>query len=88
MNKSTTFQNETTIEWIQLLFIKSEETKVTNPFDSIWLKLVALGAYIICLISSGIVLAFTIYEKKYHGHFRTVINQLLSNLYGMVISLH
>ena len=58
-----------------------EELHETQPLhDSIWLKLVALGAYIVILLSSGIALAFTFYEKNYHGHFRTVINQLFSTL--------
>ena len=62
--------------------------QISPVHDSIWLKLIALGAYMVCLISSGILLAFKTYEEKYHGNFRTVINQLLSQLYGLVTSLY
>ena len=83
-----TINNDTRIrsDWLPLVFVKqSLDQEVDDPFDSIWLKLIAVGAYIISLFSSGIMLAFISYEKRYHGHFRTLINQLLSNLYAVVI---
>ena len=55
-----------------------------DPYDSIWLKIIAFFSYFIGLIASAIMLAFINYEKVHHGNFRTVINQLLSNLYAMV----
>ena len=55
-----------------------------DPFDSIWLKVIAILSYFICLLASAIMLAFIRYENDHHGNFRTVINQLLSNLYAMV----
>ena len=55
-----------------------------DPYDSIWLKIISVLSYFIGLIASAVMLAFINYEKRYHGNFRTVINQLLSNLYAMV----
>ena len=55
-----------------------------DPFDSVWLKVIAILSYFICLLASAIMLAFISYENGHHGNFRTVINQLLSNLYAMV----
>ena len=55
-----------------------------DPYDSIWLKFIAILLYFICLLASAIMLAFIKYENGHHGNFRTVINQLLSNLYFMV----
>ena len=55
-----------------------------DPYDSIWLKIIAILSYFIGLINSKIMLAFINYENRHHGNFRTVINQLLSNLYIMV----
>ena len=58
-----------------------------DPYDSVWLKFIAILLYFICLLASAIMLAFIKYEHGYHGNFRTVINQLLSNLYAMVRNL-
>ena len=55
-----------------------------DPYDSIWLKIVAILFYFIGLINSAIMLAFINYENEHHGNFRTVINQLLSKMYAMV----
>ena len=55
-----------------------------DPYDSVWLKIIAILSYFICLLASAIMLQFIKYENEYHGNFRTVINQLLSNLYAMV----
>jgi hypothetical protein len=49
---------------------------VQDPFDSIWLKVIAILSYFICLLASAIMLAFIRYENEHHGNFRTVINQL------------
>ena len=55
-----------------------------DPYDSVWLKIIAILSYFIGLVSSVIMLAFINYETGHHGNFRTVINQLLSKMYAMV----
>ena len=55
-----------------------------DPYDSVCMKFIAILSYFICLLASAIMLAFIKYEHGHHGNFRTVINQLLSNLYAMV----
>ena len=64
-----------------------QQLLIQDPYDSNWLKIIAILFYFISLVSSAIMLAFINYETRHHGNFRTVINQLLSNLYAMV-SLH
>ena len=59
--------------------------KWKDPFDSFWLKLITLLVYSIELVDSLIMMAFVVYETKgLAGHYRTLINQLLSHLYGGV----
>ena len=59
--------------------------KWNDPFDSVWLKLITLLVYSIELVDSVIMMAFVVYETKgLAGHYRTLINQLLSLLYGGV----
>ena len=55
-----------------------------DPYDSVWLKIMAILSYFIGLFSSAIMRAFINYESGHHGNFRSVVNQLLSNLYAMV----
>ena len=55
-----------------------------DPYDSIWLKIISVLSYFIGLITSAVMLAFIRYENGHHGNFRTVINQLLSNMYAVV----
>ena len=55
-----------------------------DPYDSVWLKVVAILSYFIGLFISTSMLAFINYENGHHGNFQTVINQLLSNLYASV----
>ena len=62
----------------------SDPIQIQDPFESFWMKFIAILSYCIGLINSAIMLAFINYEKKHHGNFRTVINQLLSNMYAMV----
>ena len=64
--------------------VNLEQILLQDPYDSIWLKIVAILSYFIGLTNSKIMLAFINYENGHHGNFRTVINQLLSNLYAMV----
>ena len=61
-----------------------QQLLLQDPYDSIWLKIVAVLSYFIGLTNSAIMLAFINYEIGHHGNFRTVINQLLSNLYASV----
>ena len=61
-----------------------QQLLLQDPYDSIWLKIIAIAAYFIGLVSSAIMLAFINYETGHHGNFRTVVNQLLSNLYASV----
>ena len=70
-----------------LLFsIEQEEIlEWVDPFDSIFLKLLTVIVYMIEILSSTILLTFVVYETKgYAGHYRTVMNQLLSYGYGAV----
>ena len=59
--------------------------KWNDPFDSVWLKLITILVYSMELVDSVIMMAFVVYETKgFADHFRTLINQLLSLLYGGV----
>ena len=56
-----------------------------DPFDSTTLRLLTVIVYIIDILASIPLLYFVAYETGGSaGHFRTVINQLLSFLYGAV----
>ena len=56
-----------------------------DPFDSTALKILTGIAYTVGVLASIPILAFVVYETGgYAGHFRTVINQLLSFIYGVV----
>ena len=56
-----------------------------DPYHSIWLKLLTILVYFIEVIASIVMLAFVSYETQgLAGHYRTLINQLLSYLYGGV----
>ena len=69
------FEPEEIVEWV-------------DPFDSIFLKLLTVIVYIIEILASTILLTFVIYETRgYAGHYRTVINQILSCGYGAVRKL-
>jgi hypothetical protein len=66
------------------LELQQQQLLLRDPYDSVWLKILAIFSYYIGLVSSTIMVAFITYENGHHGNFRTVINQLLSNLYAMV----
>ena len=74
--------------WNHVVSIIYENSKqqllLQDPYDSVWLKIIAILSYFIGLVTSAIMLAFIKYEYGYHGNFRTVINQLIANLYAMV----
>ena len=61
-----------------------QQLLLQDPYYSIWLRISAILSYFIGLTNSAIMLAFINYENGHHGNFRTVINQLLSNLYASV----
>ena len=61
-----------------------QELLLQDPYDSVWFKVIGILSYFIDIFTSTIMLAFINYENGQHGNFRTVINQLLSNLYAMV----
>ena len=66
------------------LELQQQQLLLRDPYDSVWLKILAIFSYYIGLVSSTIMVAFITYENGHHGNFRTVINQLLSHLYAMV----
>ena len=56
-----------------------------DPYDSIWLKWLTVILYAIEIFASLVMMTFVNYESAgYFGHYRTLINQLLSHLYGGV----
>ena len=56
-----------------------------DPFDSVWLKLITVFVYILEVAASMVMFTFVRYETQgYAGHYRTIINQFLSYLYGVV----
>ena len=64
----------------------AQQLLLQDPFESVWMKVIAILSYFIALVNSAIMLAFINYENEHHGNFRTVINQLLSNMNAMVSS--
>ena len=65
-------------------FNQTTDETLEDPYDSIWLQLIAFFVYLLIILSSCLMMAFTYYEQLYHGHYRTVINQLITNLYNVV----
>ena len=56
-----------------------------DPYDSIWLKLITILVYGVEVMASIVMVAFVAFETQgFAGHYRTLINQLLSYLYGGV----
>ena len=56
-----------------------------DPYGSIWLKLITILVYVVEVIASMVMVAFVAFETQgLAGHYRTLINQLLSYLYGGV----
>ena len=74
--------------WIHDISVNLEQIEqqflLQDPYDSVWLKIIAILFYFITLLASATMLAFINYENGHHGNFRSVINQLLSNLYAIV----
>ena len=59
-----------------------------DPYDSVWLKIATICIYAVDVLSSMVMLTFVSFEiQGLFGHYRTLINQLLSFLYGGVCKL-
>ena len=69
-----------------LFYFEPEEIEVwTDPYNSIPLKLLTIIIYLFEIAASMVMLTFVSYETKgLFGHYRTVINQLLSYAYAAV----
>ena len=69
-----------------LCFFEPEEIEAwTDQYNSIHLKLLTIITYLIEIWASTVMLIFVSHETKgLFGHYRTVINQLLSYAYGAV----
>ena len=65
-------------------FNQTTNETLEDPYDSIWLRLIAVFVYLSIILSSCLMMAFSYYEQLYHGHYRTVINQLITSLYHVV----
>ena len=69
----------------QSLFEPEEIKEWTDPYNLIPLKLLTIIVYLLELWAAAVMLIFVVYETKgLFGHYRTVINQLLSFGYGAV----
>ena len=78
----------------QMIIRSSFENQTTNaeewidPYDSVWLRILTFLIYIVEVTAASIMITFVYYETSgYAGHYRTLINQLLSYFYGGVILL-
>ena len=91
-----TFDNESLYWKFEKLqqFWFEKDTNLTNselnndwidPYDSICLKLLSVIIYATEIFESIVMVTFVNYETAgLFGHYRTLINQLLSHLYGGV----
>ena len=81
-----TFIKENVSELISGNFKNDTEVKDwRDPFDSLWLKLITVVVYILEVMASMVMFTFVRYETQgFAGHYRTIINQFLSYLYGAV----
>ena len=61
------------------------DKSLVDPYDSTWLKLTTILVYVVEVLASMVMVAFVAFETQgLAGHYRTLINQLLSYLYGGV----
>ena len=74
------------VKGLLLPYFEPEKIEVwTDPYNSIPLKLLTIIIYVIEIWASIVMGIFVTYETKgLFGHYRTVINQLLSYAYGAV----
>ena len=76
--------NDTTTE--TEFFVTYEEPNLfDNPWDPLWLKIVATTTWLIGFFGSCFIYTFVVYDfKGYTASFRTVINQLVTWCYVWV----
>ena len=89
-NSTNSYKNMESTENISLfvptIFEIVHSVEFVDPYDSIWLKLITIGVYLVQILSALVNIAFVTFETNgLAGHYRTLINQLLSYLYGAVI---
>ena len=67
-------------------FFEPEKIEVwVDPYNSIHLKLLTIIIYLLEIWASVVMLTFVSYETKgLFGHYRTLVNQLLSYAYAAV----
>ena len=66
-------------------FELSSVVEFVDPYDSIWLKIATVGVYLVQILSASVNIAFVCFETQgLAGQHRTLINQLLSFVYGAV----
>ena len=73
--------------YLEIINFKTEREieEWLDPYDSISLKLLTVLVYFVEVMAAIVMLTFVAYEKGgYAGHYRTLINQLLSCLYAGV----
>ena len=90
INSTNSYENMESTENISLfvptIFEIVHSVEFVDPYDSIWLKLITIGVYLVQILSALVNIAFVTFETNgLAGHYRTLINQLLSYLYGAVI---
>ena len=90
INSTNSYENMESTENISLfvptIFEIVQSVEFVDPYDSIWLKLITIGVYLVQILSALVNIAFVTFETNgLAGHYRTLINQLLSYLYGAVI---
>ena len=70
---------------LQVFFEAEEIEEWEDPFDSITLKILTIIVYTLEICALVVMMIFVGFETcGYAGHYRTVINQLLSTGYGAV----
>ena len=90
INSTNSYEKMESTENISLfvptIFEIVQSVEFVDPYDSIWLKLITIGVYLVQILSALVNIAFVTFETNgLAGHYRTLINQLLSYLYGAVI---
>ena len=84
---TTTDKNHSLTNFLQIINFETdiETEEWVDPYDSISLKLLTVFVYFVELMAAIVMFTFVAYEKGgYAGPYRTLINQLLSWLYGGV----
>ena len=78
--------DETANEWIDGFIVTENEPNLfADPYNSVWTKIFGTLFYIFQVSLSFILMTFVVYETQgLAGHYRTLINQLLSWFYLLV----